>query len=129
MSAGQLEAFETSGASPPLPLAKAAIRLRGRPGRPRKHPETRHGHVTVTSQVSVASKPEPRAEARQARAPSIGPRLLDVEDAARYLSVSSDTVRDLLARGALSRIELPGVRRVLVDIADIERLIESARRS
>jgi hypothetical protein len=38
-------------------------------------------------------------------------------------------VRDLLARGALSRIELPGVRRVLVDIADIERLIESARRS
>jgi hypothetical protein len=38
-------------------------------------------------------------------------------------------VRDLIDRGALPRVELPGVRRVLVDYADLDRLVASGRRT
>jgi hypothetical protein len=59
----------------PLPLADAAQRLRGRPGRPRKHPE--RGHATVTSPVQVRAVP--RLEARPSDATSdVLPRLLGV---------------------------------------------------
>lgn len=60
---------------------------------------------------------------------SSGPRLVDVAAAARQLGVSVWTVRDLIERGALPRVELPGVRRVLVDVRDVERLIVAGRRT
>lgn len=88
-----------------LPLAAAAERLRGKPGRPRKQP------------------------APQADPPALSPRLLDLADAAVFLSVSSWTLRDLLANGTISRVRVPlpgggGLRKILVDRQDLERVIE-----
>lgn len=91
------------------PLAAAAQRLRGRPGRPRK--------------------PRPEPEAAVSPAVSLA-RLLDLEGAARYLSLSPWTIRDLIANGTLSRVRvlLPNgseLRKVLLDREDLDRLIES----
>jgi excisionase family DNA binding protein len=58
---------------------------------------------------------------------SSGPRLLGVEAAAQYLGVSTWTVRDLIERRALPRVVLPGVRRLLFDQRDVDRLIEASK--
>jgi len=58
-----------------------------------------------------------------------GPRLIDVATAAGYLGVSPWTVRDLIDRGSLPRVALPGVRRVLVDQRDLDRLVDASRRA
>jgi hypothetical protein len=100
--------------SAPLPLAAAAVRLRGKPGRPRKaHP------ADPIAAIAVA-------------AAGLPPRLLDVEAAARYLSISSWTVRDLYASGRLPRVRFPlggdrELRRLLFDVRDLDKLIEAAR--
>jgi hypothetical protein len=100
--------------SEPLPLAAAALRLRGSPGRPKKTP-----HADPIAAIAVA-------------AAGLPPRLVDVEGAARYMSVSSWTVRDLHASGRLPRVRLPlggdrECRRLLFDVRDIDKLIESSR--
>jgi excisionase family DNA binding protein len=64
---------------------------------------------------------------RRTSGPVDVPRLLDVEAAADYLGVSVWTVRDLVERGSLSRVALPGVRRLLFDRCDLDRLIEASR--
>ena len=61
------------------------------------------------------------------------PRLLGLADAARYLGVSTWTVRDYFAAGVLTRIKLPAPQggdldRVLVDRLELDALIEAARR-
>jgi Helix-turn-helix domain len=91
--------------SDPLPLADAAARLRGKPGRP---PKSRFEVTTVIP---------------------VGPRVLDVKAAARYLCISEDAVRDLAARKELRRVRLPGVgnrdlTRVLFDRQDLDALVE-----
>jgi hypothetical protein len=60
------------------------------------------------------------------------PRLLDVHSAAAYMSVSQWTIRDLVAAGRLSRVRLPlddarDVRRLLLDVRDLDQLIEAAK--
>jgi hypothetical protein len=85
------------------PLAAAAERLRGRPGRPRKA--------------------KPKVER-----PRIDPRLLNVKAGAAYLGVSAWTVRDLAAAGVLHRVRIPmanngELRKVLFDREDLDRLI------
>jgi excisionase family DNA binding protein len=70
-------------------------------------------------------------EVRQA--PALA-RLLDVDSAAGYLSVSTWTVRDLVAAGTLPRIRvpLPGgreLRRLLIDRHDLDALIARWRAS
>jgi hypothetical protein len=62
------------------------------------------------------------------------PRLLGLEDTARYLGLSRWTVRDLEERGVLRRVRvpLPGggeLRKLLFDKADLDRLIEAWRDS
>jgi len=57
-------------------------------------------------------------------------RLLDLESTAAYLSISPWTVRDLEAAGVLPRVCVPlpggrGLRKLLFDKADIDRLIEA----
>jgi excisionase family DNA binding protein len=49
-----------------------------------------------------------------------------VREAARYLGVSADTIAGLVARGALRRRYLPGVRRLLLERADLDRLADTA---
>ena len=58
------------------------------------------------------------------------PRLLDLQQAARYLGVSPWTVRDLEASGVIPRVVIPlpngrELRKLLFDRADLDRLIES----
>jgi hypothetical protein len=95
----------------PLPLAGAAERLRGKPGRPRKTP-------------AVAVAP----------VQAITARLVDVAGAAAYLACSSWTVRDMLAASVLRPVRLTttggrDLRRILVDVRDLDALIERSKES
>ena len=59
---------------------------------------------------------------------AIMPRLLNLEAAAAYLSVSTWTVRDMDAAGILPRVRVPlangrDLRKLLFDKADLDRLI------
>jgi len=68
--------------------------------------------------------PEPGAGGQNA----MTPRLLNLEAAAAYLSVSPWTVRDLEAAGVLPRVRVPlpdgrELRKLLFDKADLDRLI------
>jgi hypothetical protein len=87
-------------------LADAAVRLRGKPGRPRK---ARASEMPLVQQIR---------------------RLVDLEAAADYLGVSTWTIRDLEAAGVLPRVHVPTrdgrqLRRLLFDVKDIDRLVES----
>jgi hypothetical protein len=90
------------------------------PGRPKKGMS---GHMTGTT--------EAQAYTREARAQeACMPRLLDLDRAASYLSVSSWTVRDLEAAGVLPRVRVPlpdgrELRKLLFDKADLDRLIDA----
>jgi hypothetical protein len=99
-----------------LPLADASRRLRGRPGRPRK--------------VMTEEEREARAEADRTR-------MRVIRAAARYLSVSVWSIRDLVAAGRLHPVRLPlgqrpngeprELRRLLVDVHDLDRLIDASK--
>jgi hypothetical protein len=72
------------------------------------------------------------AEHGASDAQSIVPRLLDVQSAADYLSVSVWTIRDLEAAGELPRVRLPlggrsELRRLLFDRRDLDRLVDRSR--
>lgn len=108
----------------PLPLAAASLRLRRRPGRPRKAPAG-HDAGRPEAGASPNSGPDGSALAQQASAP----RLLDLRATAAYLGVSEWTVRDLDAVGVLRRVRVPlpnggELRKLLFDRADLDRLIE-----
>jgi excisionase family DNA binding protein len=55
------------------------------------------------------------------------PQLLGLSVVAMMLGVSRNTVKTLVARGALPHVELPGVRRWLIDRADLERCLAAWR--
>lgn len=88
------------------PLASAAERLKGKPGRPKKE----------TPEIETVAVP---------------PRLLDLAGTARYLGdLSPWTVRDLEATGILKRVRIPlqnggELRKVLFDRVDLDRLVEA----
>ena len=54
-------------------------------------------------------------------------RLLGLDAAAGYLSLDAMTVRRLIARGSLSPVRIKGVRRVLIDRQDLDRLIAAGK--
>jgi hypothetical protein len=67
----------------------------------------------------------PRADQRDS---VITPRLLDLEAATTYLSVSPWTIRDLEAKGVLPPVRVPlpyggELRNLLLDKVDLDRLI------
>lgn len=102
----------TRGAAQPLPLAAASVRLRGKPGRPRRDNR----------------EPEPALAVDAAPTP-VPPRLLDVRATAAYLGLSPWTVRDLQAAGTLPRVIVPlhggrELRKLLFDRKDLDRLID-----
>jgi hypothetical protein len=115
----------------PLPLAAAQARL-GRPGRPRKHPiapELGHSAGTATPRARPSSGAARRAEPQQGQ---VLPRLVDLHAAARYTGLSYWTLRELLDSGALPRVRLEHgdgrpLRRVLLDVRDLDRWIEQAK--
>jgi excisionase family DNA binding protein len=66
---------------------------------------------------------------------SVDARLLSVEAAANYLSVSKWTIRAYVADGLLQSVRLPSVRepgepgrRLLIDREDLDRFIEARKR-
>ncbi len=54
-------------------------------------------------------------------------RLLRLSEAAVYLGVSTSTVYQLIARGVLRPLTLPGLRGPRFDRADLDGLVESAK--
>jgi len=102
-------------------LAAAALRLRGKPGRPRKH---------GSGPVATA---EPAATTTATAMGAVAPRLFGLAEAAVYLGISSWSVRTLLDAGHVRRVTLPGRagdgRRVLIDKADLDALVELGKRT
>lgn len=113
----------------PLPLASAAQRLRGKPGRP---PRTRPAEGAPAVQASAPRSSPVNTQGYEAAVPVVCPRLLDVRAAAAYLGVSTWTIRDLDAGGRLPRVRLPlagdrELRRLLFDVRDLDALVEAAK--
>ena len=54
-------------------------------------------------------------------------RLLDIDAAAEYLSLSEDTVRDLVAQGRL--VAFRGTRKVQFDIRDLDKFVDEGKRA
>jgi len=107
----------------PLPLAAAAVRLRGKPGRPRASKATAPLGTRAMAQTSTASVP--------ALCP---PRLLDLDASAAYLAVSPWTVRDLIAAGTLTRVRIPlpnggELRKVLLDRLQLDAAVTAWTRA
>jgi hypothetical protein len=121
--------MSASNGSSERPLARAAERLRGLPGRPRKA-------GAVAEQADAPTQSGDSTSANKATVPGLcplAPRLLDTESAARYLGgVSVWALRDLEAAGHLPRVRLPlpggrELRRILYDVTDLDRLIERSK--
>jgi excisionase family DNA binding protein len=79
--------------------------------------------ANVTELVSYAVR-------RVQRGAEIPPRLLDVDDAARYLAQSDKGIRELITNGELPYIQkVPGRSPYLIDIRDLDRWIERSKTS
>ena len=62
-----------------------------------------------------------RAIARVERGDAIRPRLLDVDDAGRYMSMSDKAIRELIADGELPYIQkIPARSPYLIDVRDLD---------
>jgi hypothetical protein len=57
----------------------------------------------------------------------LGRRLMGIEAAARYIDATPRTIERLIARGVLTRVHIPTLRRVLVALEDLDRLIDAAK--
>src|SRR6266700_6629207 len=104
-----------------LPLAAASVRLRRKPGRPRKpqsasvagvpHPGTprRNSSNSGAEACQASGLPSEPASAStsESAVPGMCPRLLALRATAAYLGVSSWTVGDLEAAGTLRRVRVP----------------------
>ena len=109
------------GRGAPKPLAAAAERLRGKPGRPRKD-----GHIPGIAHAEDGAGKGQRWSTLALR--TIVPRLMSLGQAALYLGVSPWTVRDLIANGTLARVRVPltngkELRKLLIDKEDLDRVI------
>ena len=88
---------------------------------------------------SDEQRKERLAAMRALRAASVTPRLLDVHQAAHYLSVSVGSIRDYVAAGRLRPVTLPGLTpregaratgallRVLLDRRDLDAFIDALK--
>jgi hypothetical protein len=106
-------------------LALAPLLPRRGPGRPRKS--------ASAPQASAPTPGPPSMRSPAATVPTLcplQPRLLDLRAAGFYSGLSYWTVRDLVNAGTLPRVRVPlpnggEVRRVLVERADLDRLLDA----
>jgi excisionase family DNA binding protein len=126
-------------------LEAASVRLRDvegfpkRPGRPRKAAPAESstkpgGKVSQTGnsftrplEAAVLPRAVPTSTVFAESRPALPPRLLGARDGGAYLGVSAWTLRQLIAKGYLRPVTLPGNKRLLVDRADLDALIEKAK--
>jgi excisionase family DNA binding protein len=54
-------------------------------------------------------------------------RLLGLEEVAAFLGVTTRTVTNMIARGTLRPVRLPGLRRTLVDRQDLNQLVDRGK--
>lgn len=88
---------------------------------------TRRGHIAGTSPPEVIASAD--GEGRTLAGHATLPRLLSLEDTARYLTLSVWTVRQLEWSGVLARVRVPDgrggeLRKILFDRHELDRLIE-----
>jgi hypothetical protein len=93
------------------------------PGRPKVGAS---GQITSPAEGHVCGREG--LQAAVAGQIAISPRLLSLEAAAAYLSMSPWTIRELEAKGVLPRVRVPlpnggELRKLLFDKADLDRLI------
>ena len=93
------------------------------PGRPKKNAS---GYTTDPADAQVYGRGG--LQAAVAGQIAISPRLMSLDAAAAYLSMSPWTIRDLEAAGVLPRVRVPlpdgrELRKLLFDRADLDRLI------
>ena len=116
----------------PGPLSDASVRLRRKPGRPRKN-ELRGDTSGPTSLDAPPTLALPEAVSAPFAAGAVTPRLFGLDEAAAYLSVSKWTVRAWVDGGHLRKVTLPGKsgdnRRVLVDRLDLDAFVERWKRA
>ena len=55
---------------------------------------------------------------------TIEPRLLTKEDAANYLSISPRLLDDLVRRGDIRAVRLPGIRRIAFDTQELGAMVD-----
>lgn len=120
----------------PRPLAEASERLRGKPGRPRtavsRVPQPPRAEVMRTS-VRPAEAPEPAQNAAPVTGapPAVAdlwlswPRVLTLEQAAKYLAVSAWTLRELRAAGHVPKLAIPGLRVLRFDRVQLDRVVDA----
>ena len=111
------------------------MRLRKPSGRPRKAPPERvepdaGGHNAGTAVPGTCANTGAGQGALAYEA--VAPRLLDIQRAADYLSVSPWTIRDLIANRTLARVRVPltdggELRKVLLDRLDLDRLVGASK--
>lgn len=54
---------------------------------------------------------------------SVEPAALDERGAARFISISPRLLRQLVSRGDIRPIRVPGIRRLLYDVQDLRALL------
>jgi excisionase family DNA binding protein len=54
-------------------------------------------------------------------------RLVGLSEAARYLGVTVRSVQNLVLRGVIQPVRIPGLRRTLFDRMDLEQLVKAGR--
>jgi hypothetical protein len=92
--------------------------------------------VTQQPENQLNQEARKRRKDMKSSALSFVPRLMDLETAAAYLSLSYWTVRSLVQAGKLQVVEVPRadaagepIRRVLIDRQDLDEFVDSLRRT
>ena len=86
------------------------------------------GSVQMFSKPRQLKAVEPGYMTETGARATLVPRLLDLDTAAAYLSISPWTIRDLEAKGVLPRVRVPlpdggELRKLLFDKADLDQLV------
>lgn len=87
------------------------------PGTAESQPAETKGHRTRARVGSTSARPP--------KAPTLPQRLHSIEDSARYLGVSTWTLREMIWRNDLPHVKIG--RRQFLDIRDLDQFIERAK--
>ena len=87
------------------------------------------GHTVAEPRVRTGRprRAEDAASGAIPRGAPPGRRLWGLTETAQYLGISEWTVRALEWAGTLTRVRLPGVRRLLFDALDVTALVERSK--